>query len=129
MAGEEDEENVSILEVGTPAARARGFRLLFLHLTPLQRHQLSKKGYFEVIGGDSGHCYRIWRGRVMNVDRLDRKGRCVCSWCFYPEGQIVTGDIMLAQKLALELDEKATLRIAGRERGRSHASRVAFADE
>ena len=131
IAGEEivDEESAAFFEVGTPAAREKGMRLLFLRLTPLQRRQLSKKGYFEVIGGDSGHCYRIWRGRIMNVDQLDRRGRRVCSWCFYPKGRVVTGDVMLAQKLALELDEKAALRIAGRERSRSRTPRAGAADE
>ena len=131
IAGEEitDEESAAFFEAGTPAAREKGMRLLFLRLTPLQRRQLSKKGYFEVIGGDSGHCYRIWRGRIMNVDQLDRRGRRVCTWCFYPTGRLVTGDIMLAQKLALELDERAALRIAGRERGRSRTPRARAADE
>jgi hypothetical protein len=131
IAGEEtaDEEGAAFFEVGTPAAREKGMRLLFLRLTPLQRRQLSKKGYFEVIGGDSGHCYRIWRGRIMNVDQLDRRGRRVCAWCFYPTGRLVTGDIMLAQKLALELDERAALRIAGRERGRARTPRARAADE
>jgi hypothetical protein len=130
-SGEEgvEDENVSILEVGTPTARERGFRLLSLQLTFRQRQQLNRHGYFEVIGGDSGRCYRIWRGRVMNVDQLDSKGRRVCSWCFHPRGQIVTGDIMLAQKLALELDETATLRIAVKERRRSRIPRVALASE
>jgi hypothetical protein len=128
-AGEEafDDENVSILEVGKPAARQRGFRLLFLRLSLRQRQQFTKKGYFEVVGGDSGRCYRIWQGRVMNVDQLDSKGRWVCSWCFQPKGPIVTGDIMLAQKLALELDETATLQIAVKERRRSRVPRVALA--
>lgn len=113
-----DDESAAFFEVGTPAAREKGMRLLFLRLTPLQRRQLTNKGYFEVIGGDTGRCYRIWRGRVRNVDQLDTRGRRVCTWCFYPRGRLVTGDIMLAQKLALQLCETATLRIAGRERGR-----------
>jgi hypothetical protein len=130
-AGQEsfEEEVVSILEVGTPTARERGMRLLFRHLTPRQRQQLSKHGHFEVIGGESGRCYRIWRGRILNIDQLDRKGRRVCSWCFLPVGGIVTGDIMLAQKLALQLDEAAALKIAGRERSRSRVPRQAAAEE
>ena len=63
----------------------------------------------------------------MNVDQLDSKGRWVCSWCFFPKGQIVTGDIMLAQKIALELDETATLRIAVKERSHSRVPRGTLA--
>jgi hypothetical protein len=38
----------------------------------------------------------------------------VCGWCFFPQGSLVAGDIMLAQKLSLELYEVETLRVANR---------------
>ena len=76
-------------------------RLLRENLTPVQRQQYDRYGYFEVVGGKTGKRYRIRHGRSMNIDQLDRNGRRVCGWCFFPEGNLVTGDVMLAQKTAL----------------------------
>jgi len=61
--------------------------------------------YFEVIGSDTGKRYRIRHGRMMNVDKLDSVGNRVCEWCFLPEGKLAAGDVMLAQKIALETFE------------------------
>jgi len=38
-------------------------------------------------------------------------GRCVTGWCFVPSAYLVAGDVMLAQKIALETDEKAALNL------------------
>jgi hypothetical protein len=48
----------------------------------------------------------------MNVHQLDRTGRTVARWCFLPEGELVTGDILLAQKIALETMERQVLKLA-----------------
>jgi hypothetical protein len=95
-------------------AHERGMRLLKEHLTPAQLQQYSRYGYFEVIGGKTGKRYRIRHGRSMNIDQLDKNGRRVCGWCFFPEGNLVTGDVMLAQKVALELFEGDALKIANK---------------
>jgi hypothetical protein len=50
----------------------------------------------------------------MNIDELDEFGRRICGWCFYPSGDLVPADVMLAQKLALELCETRALKIARR---------------
>jgi len=106
--------NRALLDDRRSEAHERGMRLLRANLTPAQRHQLDRYGYFEVIGGKTGKRYRIRHGRSMNIDQLDRNGRRVCGWCFFPEGNLVTGDVMLAQKAALELFEAETLRIANK---------------
>ena len=95
-------------------AHERGMRLLRENLTPAQRAQYDRYGYFEVIGGRTGKRYRIRHGRSMNIDQLDKNGRRVCGWCFFPEGNLVTGDVMLAQKVALELFEVDALKIANK---------------
>jgi hypothetical protein len=95
-------------------AHERGMRLLKENLTPVQLHQYSRYGYFEVVGGKTGKRYRIRHGRSMNIDQLDKNGRRVCGWCFFPEGNLVTGDVMLAQKVALELFEADALKIANK---------------
>jgi hypothetical protein len=36
----------------------------------------------------------------------------VTGWCFVPRGPLVAGDVMLAQKIALETDESGALAVA-----------------
>ncbi len=94
------------------AAHVRGMRLLDENLTPVQRDQYERYGYFDVAGGETGRRYRIRNGFLMNVEQLDIKNRPVRVLCFMPEGDLVVGDMMLAQKLALELFESDTLKVA-----------------
>jgi hypothetical protein len=87
------------------SAAARGMRLFKANLTPTQLEQYEQHGYFELIGGDTGRRYRIRRGTAMNIDEVDESGRLVQKWCFVPTGNLVAGDVYLAQKVALELFE------------------------
>jgi hypothetical protein len=48
----------------------------------------------------------------MNVVEIDEASRVRSGWCFIPKACLVAGDVMLAQKIALETDERATLAIA-----------------
>lgn len=50
----------------------------------------------------------------MNVEELSGNKRTLC---FVPKGGVPIGDILLAQKLALELMEEETLKVAGPARG------------
>jgi hypothetical protein len=50
----------------------------------------------------------------MNVEELDQRGRCTRRLCFVPEGKLVDGDVMLAQKVALEAFEAEALAIANK---------------
>jgi hypothetical protein len=95
-------------------ADARGVHLLTRHLSPAQREQYARHGYFEVIGGDTGRRYRIRHGYAMNVEQLDEKGRRIELLCFGPRGGLPIGDVLLAQKIALELFESAALRVGNR---------------
>jgi hypothetical protein len=104
----------TLLDERRSEAHERGMRLLKENLTLTQRQQYAKYGYFEVLGGKTGKRYRIRHGRSMNIDQLDRNGRRVCGWCFFPDGNLVTGDVMLAQKTALELFELEALKIANK---------------
>jgi hypothetical protein len=56
---------------------------------------------------------RISRGRAFNVHELDADAKEYCTWCFAPYG-VATGDINLAQKIALENFENRALRVANR---------------
>ena len=97
---------------GLHDARTHGAQLLCANLTPDQLWQLKERKYFEVTGGTSGTCYRIYDSFAINVDQLDENKKVVRKWCFTPEGSLVRGDVLLAQKLALELFEDEALSIA-----------------
>jgi hypothetical protein len=99
-------------------AHARGLRLLTNNLSPAQRAQYDEYGYFEVIGGDTGKRYRITKGYQMNVLEMGKNGKRTRSLCFVPKGALVLGDVMLAQKLALELFESHALAVANAITGR-----------
>ena|ERR1700677_4066020 len=81
---------------------ARGLRLLKDWLSPAQLQ----------FGSDSRTIYRIHHGVQANIEQLDTFGQTVCAWCFAPEGDLVPGDVMLAQKSALEADERAAIDVA-----------------
>jgi hypothetical protein len=95
-------------------AEERGIILLRSWLTPEQDRQWVAHRYFDVVGCDTGMRYRITRGAIMNIHQLNPKGRRVAQWCFAPEGDLVIGDILLAQKIALETMERRALTIANR---------------
>ena len=96
----------------------RGRRLLRNWLSPHQRAQFDEKNYFEVVGCDSQKRYQIYNrttyGVMPNVYEMDDAGQSKVAWCFLPAGRLVAGDIMLAQKIALETDEHNALAVANR---------------
>jgi hypothetical protein len=94
-------------------AHMRALELLESNLSPDQLESYRKLGHFHVVGGETGARYRIRRGNQMNVDWLDDAGRPVAHLCFLPKGQVPIADVMLAQKIALELNETETVAIAG----------------
>jgi hypothetical protein len=95
-------------------SQARGLRLLRSWLSPKQRAQFDAGGQFDVIGSDSGKCYRIRYGTSANVQEVDQDGMLGTGWCFVPMGSLVAGDVMLAQKIALETCETNTLAVANK---------------
>jgi hypothetical protein len=100
--------------LGENTPEARGRRLLRKWLTPEQRAQFEAHRYFDVIGCDTGRRYRIHYGTAANVEEMDEAGTARTGLCFLPSGQLVPGDVMLAQKIALETGEEAALAVANR---------------
>ena len=96
------------------AAHRRGMRLLTENLTPEQRRTFERRRFFLVRGVSSGRTYRIREGRQLNIDELDGFNRTACIWCFHPGEALVLGDVLLAQKVALECFEDEALRVAYR---------------
>jgi hypothetical protein len=91
---------------------ARGIALLCDWLFPQQLSQFKRRKSFDVVGSESGKRYRICYGTSTNVYEMDPKEHVVVGWCFRPVGSLVAGDVMLAQKIALETNERAALMIA-----------------
>ena len=89
-----------------------GVNLLREWLSPEQRAQFDAKRYFDVIGCDSGKRYRIHYADNRNVHEIGDDGLPLVGWCFVPEGSLVEGDVMLAQKIALETYEYGALAAA-----------------
>ena len=99
-------------ELGLNEPEVRGLRLLKEWLSPEQLAQYDIHKYFDVIGCQTGRRYRIRHGTSANICELDTAGRPRVGWCFIPRDDLVAGDVMLAQKIALEADEDAALRVA-----------------
>jgi hypothetical protein len=92
----------------------RSLRLLRQWLSPAQRARLAESGYFEVVGCDTGKQYRIHPGAMSNVCEIDERGRPRIGLCFRTVGELPIGDVMLAQKIALESCENSALVVARR---------------
>jgi hypothetical protein len=90
----------------------RSLRLLRSWLTPEQGAQLDAEGYFEVVGSHTGRRYRIYYKASTNVYELNAGGEPMLGWCFGPGSKLPVGDVMLAQKIALERQEVSTLALA-----------------
>jgi hypothetical protein len=102
------------LHVSNRDPEARGLKLLREWLSPEQRAQFDAERHFDVIGCHSGKKYRIRYGSSANIDELDEAGRPRMGWCFIPSTYLVAGDVMLAQKIALETNERDALAVANR---------------
>jgi hypothetical protein len=96
---------------------ARGMKLLREWLSPKQLQSFDRHGHFDIIGSETATRYRIHTGTALNIEQLKENGRPFCAWCVVPKGELVAGDVMLAQKIALETDERATLSVAIRYPG------------
>jgi len=93
-------------------SEVRGLRLLRKWLSAEQLAQFETYNYFDVTGCYSGKRYRLRYGTGMNIYELDHAGRPRAGWCFVPKDGLVPGDVVLAQKIALETDEMAAMAVA-----------------
>ena len=92
----------------------RALRLLKDWLSPEQLACYERFSFFDVIGSDTGTRYRVHHGTQTNIEELSGTGHHVCKWCFVPDGDLAAGDVMLAQKIALETNERGALAVAHR---------------
>jgi hypothetical protein len=103
-----------VVRSGFSETRGRALTLLKQWLSPEQRACYERFRYFDVIGSDTGTRYRVHHGTQTNIEELSHSGQRVCKWCFVPEGNLVAADVMLAQKIALETNERGALSVAHR---------------
>jgi hypothetical protein len=96
------------------SAENRSLRLLKANLSPRQREQYAAHGYFDAVGSKTAIRYRIHHACQLNIEQLDAAGKRVRLLCFKPTALSTVGDIMLAQKLALELFEEDAIRVSER---------------
>jgi hypothetical protein len=95
-------------------AEEKSIVLLRSWLTPKQATQWDSHKAFDVVGSDTGARYRIRYGTAMNIHELGCDGKAVAQWCFAPQGNLAIGDVLLAQKVALETMETQALSKANR---------------
>jgi hypothetical protein len=88
-------------------ARLRAEALLWAWLSPAQRRQYRRRGWFEVTTA-SGRRYRVLPRGVV---RLDPRGS---GYCIEATSPVPVADEMLANKLLLETDERRFLATAHR---------------
>lgn len=96
-------------------AREKAEALLLANLSPEQRDQFKKQGNFVVHSSDKDRFYRVTYGQAGNVLLIEKaSGKVLKRLCIHPpfEHGLPTEDVMLAQKLLLEADEKAFLKTA-----------------
>jgi hypothetical protein len=110
------------LHAERPQAEKKSLALLRSWLTPDQDAQWLRDQTFEVTGCDTGHRYRITASLSMNILELSPSGHAAAKWCFTPKGYMVIGDVLLAQKIALETMEMEALVVANKYRAPSPPS-------
>lgn len=92
-------------------AKEKAERLLISQLNAVQLQQLKDMDAFMVELQTKR--YKVRRGQ--KVIELDKEGKQVAQYCIHPSDyNIPAADVMLSQKLLLEHDEAAFLRIANR---------------
>ena len=106
---DEAERPASALLEARSAAEVRARELLLRMLTPTQREEFRRHGYFVVQVARRGKFW-ILPSTIFNVLHTET-GACYCA---APRGEIPLSDLMLAQKLLLENDPEAFFRVANR---------------
>lgn len=96
------------------AAYARSRELLLAHLTPAQRKTFEENAWFVVQGGASKKTYRIrTTGYTGNIEEM-RGDRAAYRLCGHISGAYALHDHHVAQKISLEYDEVAFVRLCNR---------------
>ena len=96
-------------------AHDKAQELLLHHLTEEQRESFLVAGFFMVVGQRTKKRYRISRNSFSgNIQELGQNNDTVARLCCHLGCNFPLADHLLAQKLSLEADEDAFLRLANR---------------
>jgi len=94
------------------AVKEKAERLLCEHLTE-EQEQAWKENRAIFVTAKSGRRFKIKEGRAGNIEEINTEGKAIRSFCVHVEPHNVPdADNVLAQKLALEHNEEALLRVA-----------------
>lgn len=104
------QETYAKQEAEKKRAKLRARKLLVDHLSPEQRQDYEKQGFFYLYT-NKGRKYRIDQGTHGNVKLVDVTGLVIGAYCAQPAG-VPDEDAMLAQKLMLEMDEEEFINVA-----------------
>lgn len=94
-------------------AHKRSMELLESWLSEEQLASLQERQTFEVVGGTSGRRYRLHQKYSFGIEILEGPDAGDLL-CVVPQGASALGDILLAQKIGLETNERATLQRANK---------------
>ena len=89
----------------------KAHELLLRHMTPRQRDDYEWEERFRVTTR-RGHRYVIGKAYCQNVVRVSRRGKPMRVYCLSVAGGVPLGDVLLAQKLMLDADERQFLKVA-----------------
>lgn len=95
------------------AARERATRLLMQHLSEDQIAMWNARSCIHV-RSQSGRLFEIKRGRAHNIFELNAQGKRIREYCVHVSTNCPDEDNVLAQKLALELNEAALFKVANK---------------
>jgi hypothetical protein len=99
-------------EAKRQAAKAKAEQLLVEHLTE-EQEQAWKENRAIFVTAKSGRRFKIREGRAGTIEEINAEGKAIRSFCVHVEPHNVPdADNVLAQKLALEHNEEALLRMA-----------------
>ncbi len=118
LARQQREEQERLIREQTRAAReaalARSRELLLSHLTPAQRRTFEENNWFIVEGGATRTRYRIHtRGYAGNIEIL-HEDAAIVRLCGHLRENLPLYDHHVAQKISLEFDEEAFVRLCNR---------------
>jgi hypothetical protein len=91
-------------------AQKKARRILLEHLSPEQLEEYTKDNLFHVTA-QNGRRFRIKEKGVTELNEAGEEAFFICS---HPKGKLPSADVMLAQKLALEINSEVMLSIANR---------------
>jgi hypothetical protein len=100
------------LQAKQKRAKAKAEQLLVEHLTE-EQEKAWKENRAIFVTAKSGRRFKIKEGRAGNIEEINAEGKSIRSFCVHVEPyNVPDADNVLAQKLALEHNEEALLRVA-----------------